>query len=99
MNVRYILEHVEVSMIITAAIGMLGMIYEPGPVPFLMALIGGVYLIAYWIGMAFFSYVKYEQKAYRKYAKELHDEFIMECPKAPRETTAKCYFYDLKKEA
>lgn len=91
MSLRYMLEHVEISMVITAAIGMLGMIYEPGPVPYLMALIGGVYLIAYWIGMAFFSFIKYEQRARNKSTQKPK--------KAPHETTAKCYFYDLKKEA
>lgn len=91
MNLRYMLEHVEISMIITAAIGMLGMIYEPGPVPSLMALIGGVYLIAYWIGMAFFSFIKYEQRARNKSTQKPK--------KAPRKPSAKCYFYDLKKEA
>lgn len=88
MSLRYMLEHVEISMIITAAIGMLGMIYEPGPVPSLMALIGGVYLIAYWIGMAFFSFAKYEKKTLERKAK---------ATKAPRKKeTARCYFYDLK---
>ena len=40
MDLFYILTHVEISMVITALIGIFGMIVEPGPVPQLMVAIG-----------------------------------------------------------
>ena len=40
MDIHYLLAHVEISMIITAAIGIFGMIVEPGPVPQLMVATG-----------------------------------------------------------
>lgn len=40
MDIHYLLTHVEISMIITALIGIFGMIVEPGQVPQLMAATG-----------------------------------------------------------
>ena len=47
MDIHYFLAHVEISMIITALIGIFGMIVEPGPVPRLMMIIGLAYSILY----------------------------------------------------
>ena len=50
MLIYSMLVHVEISMIITALIGIFGMIVEPGPVPYLMAVVGLTYSTLY--GMA-----------------------------------------------
>ena len=47
MFICSMLVHVEISMIITALIGIFGMIVEPGPVPYLMTIIGLAYSILY----------------------------------------------------
>ena len=40
MDIHYLLAHVEISMIITAMIGIFGMIAEPGQVPQIMVATG-----------------------------------------------------------
>lgn len=47
MDIHYLLAHVEISMIITALIGIFGMIVEPGPVPYLMTIVGLAYTMLY----------------------------------------------------
>ena len=80
MDLFYILTHVEISMAITMIIGILGQIYEPGPVPKLMAIVGAVYLAVYWIAMALFSLKRYENRIKRR----------------KKASSRGCYFYDLK---
>lgn len=80
----YYLTHMEISMVIIFVIGLFGSFYEPGPVPFLMALFGAIYILGYEI-------IKAGISMWRSY----HVEYrIIRFPVDDNEL-----FYDLKEEA
>lgn len=45
----YFLTHFNIAMVAIGVIGLFGCEYEPGPVPKLMVIISGLYLLAFWL--------------------------------------------------